>query len=78
MHAIGFQLGICECDGAVRSQWVEVDSTQRSGDLVVMKTVVDFADLNLSREASVRSFIHCIKVAIDSHGGTDDDPRFSA
>jgi hypothetical protein len=21
---------------------------------------------------------HCIKVAIDSHGGSDDDPRFSA
>jgi hypothetical protein len=57
---------------------VEVDSTQRSGDLVVMKTVVNFADLNLSREAGVRSFIHRVKVAINSHGGTDDDPRFSA
>jgi UrcA family protein len=42
---------------------VEVDSTRRSSDLEVRRKVVNFADLNLSREAGVKTLYRRISVA---------------
>jgi UrcA family protein len=60
---LGFFLVFVNAMAKSAAKGVEVDSSWRNSDLVVSRTVVHFADLNLSREADVKEIYRRIRVA---------------
>ena len=78
-------LGFCLISVNVRAQpadpGMEVDAGWRSGDLEVRRRAVNFADLNLSREAGVKELYRRIRAAANSvcalSGDTRDLARFA-